>query len=50
MVRLRLFAEGATEQTFADNVLKRHLANFGVYMEKPVLIAQEVVPKNCTLT
>ena len=39
MVRLRLFAEGATEQTFADNVLKRHLANFGVYMEKPVLIA-----------
>ena len=39
MVRLRLFAEGATEQTFADNVLKGHLANHGVYMEKPVLIA-----------
>ena len=39
MVRLRLFAEGATEQTFANNMLKRHLANFGVYMEKPVLIA-----------
>lgn len=39
MVRLRLFAEGTTEQTFANNILKRHLANFGVYMEKPVLIA-----------
>ena len=39
MVRLRLFAEGTTEQTFANNMLKRHLANFGVYMEKPVLIA-----------
>lgn len=39
MVRLRLFAEGVTEQTFANNMLKRHLANFGVYMEKPVLIA-----------
>ena len=39
MVRLRLFAEGSTEQTFANTVLKKHLANFGVYMEKPVLIA-----------
>ena len=39
MVRLHLFAEGQTEQTFANAVLKRHLANFGVYMHSPVLIA-----------
>ena len=39
MARLYLFAEGSTEQTFATTVLKPHLANFGVYMNKPVLIA-----------
>ncbi len=39
MVRLYLFAEGQTEQTFADTVLKPHLADFGVYMQNPVLIA-----------
>jgi len=39
MVRLYLFAEGPTERTFADVVIKPHLANFGVYMYKPILIA-----------
>ena len=39
MVRLHVFAEGRTEQTFADTVLKPYLANLGVYMSKPVLIA-----------
>ena len=39
MARLYLFAEGQTEQTFANTVLKRHLGNFGVYMHKPSLIA-----------
>jgi len=39
MVRLHVFAEGRTEQTFADTVLKLHLANLGVYVSKPVLIA-----------
>jgi Domain of unknown function (DUF4276) len=39
MPRLYLFAEGQTEQTFADTVLKPHLANFGVYLHPPVLIA-----------
>lgn len=39
MARLYLFAEGSTEQTFANTVLKPHLANFGVYMHNPVLIA-----------
>ncbi len=39
MVRLHLFAEGQTEQTFASTVLTPHLANFGVYLNKPVLIA-----------
>jgi Domain of unknown function (DUF4276) len=39
MVRLYLFAEGQTEQTFADNILKPHLAQHGVFMQNPVLIA-----------
>ena len=39
MARLYVFAEGQTEQTFADTVLKPQLAQFGVYMNKPVLIA-----------
>ena len=39
MVRLYLFAEGQTEQTFADTVLKPHLANLAVYLHRPVLIA-----------
>ena len=37
--RLYLFAEGQTEQTFADTILKPHLANFSVDMRKPRLIA-----------
>jgi hypothetical protein len=32
MVRLYLFAEGQTEQTFATNVLLPHLSNLGVYL------------------
>ncbi len=39
MARLYLFAEGRTEQTFADTVLKPHLAEYGVFMQGPVLIA-----------
>jgi hypothetical protein len=39
MPRLYLFAEGQTELTFADTVLKCHLANLGVYLHPPVLIA-----------
>lgn len=39
MVRLYLVAEGVAEQTFADSVLKPHLAERGVYMHKPILIA-----------
>lgn len=39
MPRLYLFAEGQTEQTFADTVLKPHFANLGVYLHPPVLIA-----------
>ncbi len=39
MARLYLFAEGQTEQAFADIVLKPHLAHFGVYIQNPVLIA-----------
>ena len=39
MVRLHLFAEGRTEQTFANTVLRPHLAEHRVYMHKAVLIA-----------
>jgi hypothetical protein len=39
MPRLYLFAEGQTELTFADTVLKPHLGNLGVYLHHPVLIA-----------
>jgi len=37
--RLYLFAEGLTELTFADTVLKPHLARLGVYLHPPILIA-----------
>ncbi len=33
MPRLYLFAEGSTEQTFGDTVLRPHLANFQVYLK-----------------
>jgi len=39
VARLYLFAEGLTELTFADTVLKPHLARLGVYLHPPVLIA-----------
>jgi hypothetical protein len=39
MARLYLFAEGPTEQTFADTVVNPHLAQHGVFMHHPVLIA-----------
>lgn len=39
MPRLYLFAEGQTELTFADTVLKPHLANHGVFLQGPVLVA-----------
>ena len=39
MVRLYLFAEGQTEQTFADTLIKPHLAQYEVYMHNPILIA-----------
>ena len=39
MPRLHMFVEGTTEQVFADTVLKPHLANHGVYLQKPVLVA-----------
>lgn len=39
MARLYIFAEGQTEQTYGDTVLKNHLATFGVYVQGPILIA-----------
>lgn len=39
MPRLYLFAEGQTEQTFADIVLRPYLAAKKVYLHNPILIA-----------
>lgn len=39
MARLYVFAEGQTEQTFANTVLAPHLATQGVYIQGVVLIA-----------
>jgi hypothetical protein len=39
MARLYMFVEGQTEQTFADNLIKPHLARWDVFMQKPVQIA-----------
>ncbi len=39
MIRLYLFAEGQTEQTFADNILKPHLAQYDVFMDKIMVIS-----------
>jgi len=39
MARLYLFAEGQTEQTFATNVLRPHLWEFGVYLQAAILVA-----------
>ena len=41
MVRLYLFAEGQTEQTFADILLKPQLARHNVFMHNPILIAHK---------
>jgi hypothetical protein len=39
MVRLYLFAEGQTEQTFADTLIKPHLSQHHVFMNNPILVA-----------
>ena len=39
MARVYLFVEGQTEQTFANTVLRPHLAHFGVYLHGAVMIA-----------
>lgn len=39
MIRLYLFAEGQTEQTFATKVLGPHLAGFNVILQSAILIA-----------
>jgi hypothetical protein len=39
MVRLYIFTEGQTEQTFADILVKPHLGQYEVFMHNPILIA-----------
>jgi hypothetical protein len=39
MVRLYVFAEGQTEQTFANTLIKPHLYQYNVFMNPPILIA-----------
>jgi hypothetical protein len=41
MARLYLFAEGQTEQTFAGNLMTGHLAQYQLFMAKPLLIAHK---------
>ena len=49
MVRLYLFAEGRTEQTFANTVLQPHLAERHVYMQNAVLVANAHKKQNVQL-
>lgn len=39
MPRLHMFVEGFTEQVFASTILIPHLANYKVWLQKPVLVA-----------
>lgn len=39
MARLYLFAEGQTEQTFANQVLRDHLSRHEIYLQNAILIA-----------
>jgi hypothetical protein len=39
MARLYVFVEGQSEQTFADSVLRPHLAKLGIFVQGPILIA-----------
>lgn len=39
MIRLYIFAEGQTEQTFATGILRPHLAQFNVILQTAILIA-----------
>jgi hypothetical protein len=39
MKRLYVFAEGQTDQTFADVVLMQHLASFRVYLNRAILVS-----------
>ncbi|WP_290601158.1 hypothetical protein [Anabaena sp. AL93] len=43
MIRLYLFAERPTEQTFADNILKPHLAQYGVFLDKIMAIKTRII-------
>jgi len=37
MIRLLFYVEGQTEQGYISKVLTPHLANFGVYVQGPIL-------------
>ena len=42
--RLRVYVEGATEEFFVNRILRNHLAQHGVTVERPILAATSVVP------
>ena len=40
--RLRVYVEGATEEFFVNRILKNHLAQSGVIVERPILAATSI--------
>lgn len=42
--RLRVYVEGATEEFFVNRILRNHLAQSGVIVERPILAATSLLP------
>lgn len=42
--RLRVYVEGATEEFFVNRILRNHLAQSGVIVERPILAATSMLP------
>jgi len=42
--RLRVYVEGATEELFVNRILRNHLAQSGVIVERPILAATSLLP------
>jgi hypothetical protein len=42
--RLRVYVEGATEELFVNRLLRNHLAQSGVVVERPILAATSMLP------
>ena len=42
--RLRMYVEGATEELFVNRIIRNHLAQSGVIVERPILAATSLLP------